>query len=182
MHTPRLHQLNRRSDRRGYVMLVAMVLLALLAVLGSSTLTIAGVDQRIALQNRKHMLVLNTSSAGNEHARDELRWTNPLSEGIDSGDTHDDFVNAAAAEADFGGLTYTHNLGVYWVSATYIRCGNPPPGYSTEVGRAGFRSDYWLMESTARMQDAVTNDNINETQAKTASVLRKVMDGSCRIR
>ncbi len=181
MHTPRHHQLKRRSDRGGYVMLVAMVLLALLAVLGSSTLTIAGVDQRIALQNRKHMLVLNTSSAGNEHARDELRWTNPPSEGIDTGDTHDDFVNATAAEADFGGLSYTHNLGVYWVSATYIRCGNPPPGYSTEVGRAGFRSDYWLMESTARMQDS-SYSNINETQAKTASVLRKVMDGSCRIR
>jgi hypothetical protein len=49
------------------------------------------------------------------------------------------------------------------------------------VGRAGFRSDYWLMESTARMQDPI-DTNINETQAKTATVLRKVMDGSCRIR
>jgi hypothetical protein len=177
-----MHPLARARDRRGYVMLVAMVLLALLAVLGSSTLTIAGVDQRISLQNRKHMLVLNTSSAGNEHARDELRWTNPVSEGIDTGDTHDDFINATVGEADFRGLAYTHNLGVYWVSATYIRCGNPPPGYSTEVGRAGFRSDYWLMESTARMQDPLDNTNINETQAKTATVLRKVMDGSCRIR
>lgn len=176
-----MHPLARARNRRGYVMLVAMVLLALLAVLGSSTLTIAGVDQRISLQNRKHMLVLNTSSAGNEHARDELRWTNPVSEGIDTGDTHDDFINATAGENDFGGLEYTHNLGVYWVSATYIRCGNPPPGYSTEVGRAGFRSDYWLMESTARMQDPI-DTNINETQAKTATVLRKVMDGSCRIR
>ena len=179
---PLMRPLARTRQRRGYVMLVAMVLLALLAVLGSSTLTIAGVDQRISLQNRKHMLVLNTSSAGNEHARDELRWTNPASEGIDTGDTHDDFINATVGEASFRGLEYAHNLGVYWVSATYIRCGNPPPGYSTEVGRAGFRSDYWLMESTARMQDPNDNSNINETQAKTATVLRKVMDGTCRIR
>ena len=163
-------------------MLVALVLLALLAVLGSSTLTIAGVDQRIALQNRKHMLVLNTATAGTEHARDELRWEQPVSEGIDTSDTASDYITPTEAETDFGGLAYAHNLGVYWVSATYHRCGNPPPGYSTEVGRNGFRSDYWEMESTARMQDASTYANINETQATSSAMIRKVTQGSCKVR
>ena len=76
---------------------------------------------------------------------------------------------------------YAHNLGVYWVSATYHRCGNPPPGYSTEVGRDGFRSDYWEMKSTARMQDT-TFTNLNETQAVTSAMIRKVVQGTCKVR
>ena len=162
-------------------MLVALVLLALLAVLGSSSLTIAGVDHRIAVQNRKHMMVLNTAVAGTEHARDEMRWTQPVSEGLDSGGTADDYITPSVAETDFEGLAYAHNLGVYWVTATYHRCGNPPPGYSTEVGNASFRSDYWEMESTARMQDT-TYSNINETQATTSAMIRKVVQGSCKVR
>jgi hypothetical protein len=177
----RSHRLLRRGHRDGYVMLVALVLLALLAVLGSSSLTIAGVDQRIALQNRKHMMVLNTAIAGTEHARDEMRWVQPVSEGIDSGDTADDYITPSQAETDFEGLSYAHNLGVYWVTATYHRCGNPPPGYSTEIGQDGFRSDYWEMESTARMQDT-SYANINETQATTSAMIRKVVQGSCKVR
>lgn len=162
-------------------MLVALVLLALLAVLGSSSLTIAGVDHRIAVQNRKHMMVLNTAVAGTEHARDEMRWNQPVSEGLDSGDTADDYITPSSAEGDFEGLAYAHNLGVYWVTATYHRCGNPPPGYSTEIGNSSFRSDYWEMESTARMQDT-TYSNINETQATTSAMIRKVVQGSCKVR
>ena len=41
-------------------------------------------------------------------------------------------VLRCAAETSFDGLSYSHHLGVYWVTATYHRCGNPPPGYSTE--------------------------------------------------
>ena len=51
-------------------MLVAMVLLALLAVMGTSTMNIAGIDQRIAYRNRQHAVVVHTSHAGTEHARD----------------------------------------------------------------------------------------------------------------
>lgn len=177
---PSQSQLKRRG-RDGYVMLVALVLLALLAVLGSSSLTIAGVDQRIALQNRKHMMVLNTAIAGTEHARDQLRWEQPINEGLDSGDTADDYITPLDAEDDYEGLDYAHNLGVYWVSATYHRCGNPPPGYSTEIGQNGFRADYWEMLSTARMQDT-SYSNINETQAVTSAMIRKVVQGSCKVR
>ena len=170
------------NNRRGYVMLVALLLMALLAVLGATTLQVAGVDQKIAIQNRKHMMVLNTANAGTEHARKTLQNTNPTSEGVDSGtDTAADFVTAEEAEADFGGLEYTHNLGVYWVTATYQRCGYPPPGYSTEIGRNQFRADYWLMNATARMQDT-SYTSINETQANAASLIRKVLRGTCKIR
>jgi hypothetical protein len=169
------------AGRRGYVMLVALVLIALLAVLGATTLSIAGVDQRIALHNRKHMMVVNTAHAGNEHARWQLQHEDPLDEGLDTGDTGGFFISKEEAEENFEGLNYVHNLGVYWVKATYQRCGNPPPGYSTEIGRSQFRSDYWSMKSTARMQDA-SFENINETQAITVILLRKVLQGTCKIR
>ncbi len=162
-------------------MLVALLLLAILAVIGASTLQVAGIDQRIALQNRKHMLVLNTANAGIEHARNTLEDADPSDEGLDTASTAPDFVTASDAETSFGGLTYAHNLGVYWVKATFMRCGNPPPGYSTELGVNKFRADYWMMSSTARMQDTAFN-NINESQATTAAVLRKVKFGSCKIR
>ncbi len=174
--------LHRRADRRGYIMLVALILLAIMAVIGATSLSVAGVDQRIALHNRKHMLVVNTADAGGAHARWQLEHQNPPNEGYDTGpDTFGDFVKATDAESYFGGLNYTHNLGVYWVEATYMRCGNPPPGYSTEMGKNQFRSDYWQMTSTARMQDT-SYTNINETQATTAMLFRKVIRGGCVVR
>jgi len=157
--------------------------MALLAVIGSSTLQVAGVDQRIALQNRKHMMVVNTSDAGTEHGREALEERDPPNEGLDtSGDTYGDFVTAQDAETDFGGLNYTHNLGVYWVTATFHRSGNPPPGYSTELGQDKFRSDYWELESTARQQTTDYSTNINETRAVTSAMVRKVRFGTWKIR
>jgi type II secretory pathway pseudopilin PulG len=176
--------------RRGYALLVALLVMALLAVLGATTLQVAGIDQRIAVQNRKHMLVLNSASAGTEHARRRLMDQDPFDEGLDTAaDTAGDFVEVTDAESDFGGLDYgksstagsATNLGVYWVKATFVRCGNPPPGYSTELGTSKFRSDYWNMESTARMMDSAYS-NINETQATASALLRKVKFGTCKIR
>ena len=174
--------LHPRKNRRGYAMLLAMLLIAIMAVIGATTLSVAGVDQRIALHNRKHMMVLNTSSAGTEHGRWQLEHENPPNEGIAADDdTWPDFVESSEAESNFGGLSYAHNLGVYWVQATYHRCGNPPPGYSTELGRVSFRSDYWEMKSQARMQDT-SYSNINETSATTVVLLRKVIRGTCHVR
>jgi type II secretory pathway pseudopilin PulG len=172
----------RRRLRGGYVMLVALLLIAILAVIGATSLSIAGVDQRIAAHNRKHMLVMNTASAGNEHGRWQLQHEDPPDEGYDTGtDTWGYFVQPTEAEASFGGLAYPQNLGVYWVEATFQRCGNPPPGYSTEIGKTSFRSAYWMVHSTARMQDVAFND-VNETRAETGALLRKVMRGTCKIR
>ena len=165
--------------RRAYAMLVAMILMAVLTVIGATTLSVAGVDQRIALHNRKHMMVVNTADAGTVHARDEMRWDYPTSEWLDSGDTGA-WVTASEAEARFGGLAYAHNLGVYRVYAIYQRCGSAPPGYSTEIGASQFRSDYWRLESVATMENP-TFDAINETSATVVSTIRKVVLGTCKM-
>jgi type II secretory pathway pseudopilin PulG len=177
----RLHR-----DRGGYIMLIALLMMAILAVIGATTLQVAGIDQRIAIQNRKHMMTVNTAHAGTEHARYQLMHTDPPNEGLDTaGDTYGDFVTALTGETNFDGLAYTHNLGVYWVTATYHRCGNPPPGYSTELGNSKFRADYWEMEATARIQSSATSAataTMNETQSKSSALVRKVKFGSCKIR
>ena len=182
-------KLQNRSHRRGYIMLVAMVLLALLAVMGTSTMNIAGIDQRIAYRNRQHAVVVHTSHAGTEHARDLMREkVLPSSEGFNQYGTEDTavFITKATGEADFGGVAYktasgVHNLGVYVVDAVYLRCGNPPPGYSTEQGRNGFRSDYWEMESIATMTDT-SYSNTNASKATVNTMIRMVMRGGCKVR
>lgn len=175
--------------QRGYIMLVAMILLALLAVLGTSTLNIAGIDQRIAYRNRQHTVVMHTSHAGTEQARSQMRdLVLPSSEGFNQFGTRDTavYITKSAGETSFGGLSYhaasgIHNLGVYQVDATYHRCGNPPPGYSTELGRNGFRSDYWEMESIGTMTDS-SYTNSNASRSTVSSMVRIVMRGGCKVR
>lgn len=176
--------------REGYVMLVALILMAILAVIGATSLSVSGVDQRIALHNRKHMMVLNTADAGTQHARNKLGYEDPPNEWRTSSDTggSDDasldsgyFVSYNEAESEFGGTAYEHNLGIYRVDHMYERCSQPPPGYSTEIGSQQFRSDYWRMTSVARMQDA-SFQNINETTATVVSTIRKVVRGTCKVR
>lgn len=180
-----LHQSKFFRSRRGYVMLVALLMLVLLSLIGTSTLNIAGIDYQIAIRNRKHMLVLHTASGGNEDARHKIQSELPANEGFGANGYEDtataDFITKSDAESNFGGLAYSQNLGVYFVDATYHRCGNPPPGYSTELGRNGFRADYWEMESTGRMADSSYN-NKNATEAITSTMVRMVMKGSCKVR
>ncbi len=172
----------RKPGRAGYVMLIALILIALLTVLGTTTLSLAGVDHRIAIYNRHHMVIFNASHAGTVHARNVLESENPPNENLDSaGDTWPEFVQKTEGDNFFGGISFSQNLGVYWVEAIYQKCANPPPGYSTEQGRQHFRSDFWNMESSARMQDT-SYVSLNETQAKSIATIRKVVHGSCKIR
>ena len=174
--------------RRGYVMLVALILLAIITVIGATSLNLAGVDERIAQHNKKHMIVLNTAMAGTDHARNRLQSYSPNEESLDSGSSGSPdsdtsttlFVNLPTAETKFEGLDFDQNLGVYWVEAVYQKCGNPPPGYSTEDG-AGFRSDYWGMRSTGQMLDT-SYDEVNQSEAIAIATVRKVMQGECKIR
>ena len=173
----------RPRNRRGYVMLVAMILMALLTVMGTSTLNIAGIDQRISVRNRQHQMVLNTAAAGNEDGRDNIRYNLPTTEGYNQFGEEDTaiFINKATAESSFGGLNYTHNLGVYVVDTFYHRCGNPPPGYSTETGENGFRADYWELESVSTMEDAAYSQK-NASTATTSTMVRIVRRGGCKVR
>ena len=68
-----------RRNRRGYVILIALFVLGLLSVLGTTTLNISGIDYQIAIRNKRHMLVLNTASGGNEDARNKIQATLPTS-------------------------------------------------------------------------------------------------------
>jgi hypothetical protein len=167
--------------REGYAMLVALVLIALLTIIGATSLSVAGVDQRVATHNRRHMMVLDAADAGTEHARFLLQAENPANEGWDTADTGSMFVPKNEADASFEGISFPMSQGVYEVDAVYQKCSNPPPGYSTEAGRAAYRSDFWDMRSRATFDDS-TYAQINPTQAIVVATLRKVVHGTCHIR
>ncbi len=162
-------------------MLVALVLIALLTIIGATSLSVAGVDQRVATHNRRHMMVLNAAAAGTEHARFMLQSENPANEGWDTADTGNMFVPRDQAETSFKGIAFPMPQGVYEVDAVYQKCSNPPPGYSTELGRAAYRSDFWDMHSRAEFTDTSFNQT-NPTQAIVVATIRKVVRGSCKIR
>ena len=133
------------------------------------------------------MVMLNTADAGVSHARTELTARNPTTSWNHDNRFHDRgedtgayFVTQVSGDAIFGGASYTHNLGVYEVSATFERCGPPPSGYSTELGSQHFRSDYWRVESTATTTD-LGFVPINANTAMVVSIIRKATEGDCKM-
>ncbi len=192
------HPISRRlrRARRGYVMLVALILMAILTVIGATSLSVAGVDQRIAYHNRKHTIMVHTAMAGTTHGRNRMEVTQPLTENLDSATARDSTVSPGAdstayivtrtmAENSFGGISFStdasQNLGVYWVEAIFIKCGVPPPGYSTEEGGRTFRSDYWNLSATSAMMKSDFSSQ-NRSEGRAVSSIRKVVRGSCKIR
>jgi hypothetical protein len=169
-------------------MLVALLLIALLTVIGATSLSIAGVDQRVATYSRRHMIVMNAADAGTQHARYELMWNEPANEGWDTGssggggDTGGMYVPESEASGWYGGTSFPMNQGTYDVDANFVKCSLPPAGYSTEQGRQGYRSDYWDMTSHAWFEDATTTNQLNSTEGTVMVTLRKVVQGSCKIR
>ena len=148
--------IRKRRQRRGYIMAITMVMVVILSIAGTTTLNLSGVDQRIASRNRQHMLVFNTSDAGTNHARNKLKNTQPTFEGVNANgaeDTSTTFVTKSS-RGNFLWWYFTRTGEVYYVKAVYQRCGNPPPGYSTEQGRASFRSDYWEMKSVGKLTNS----------------------------
>lgn len=175
----------KRESREGYAMLVALVLLAVLTIIGATSLSVAGVDQRIAIHNQRHMIVVNTANAGTEHARWQLEHEAPEDEGWDTGDTGDHFVGVQGsdgAETMFEGSDFPMNQGVYKVDATYHKCGSPPEGYSAEIGSSSFRSDFWELRSSAMFIDDATGEQVNPIEATVVATVRKVAQGACEIR
>jgi hypothetical protein len=172
-----------RRARGGYAMLIALLLLAILTIIGSTSLSIAGVDQRVAIQNQRHMIVVGAAEAGTNHARYQLESELPANEGWDTGS--EPFVNmdgSDGGEAMFAGANFPVNQGTYEVKAVYVKCGPPPPGYSTEAGRQSFRSDYWDMQSRAIFRDGATLSQLNPIEATVITTLRRVTQGPCKIR
>lgn len=176
-----MERLLRSRRRGGYAMLITMILIAILTIIGATSLSVAGVDHRIAIHNRRHMMVVNTADAGTEHARFQLQSENPRDEGWDTADTGNLFVPANEGDLLFEGLTFPMSQGVYAVDATFVKCSNPPPGYSTDEKSTSFRSDFWDMSSHAEFTDT-SYQQVNPTQATVVATLRKVVQGPCKIR
>lgn len=173
-------QLRHSRRRGGYVMLIAMILMAVLAVIGATSLSIAGVDQRIAVHNMRHLTVTAAADAGTDHSRWALMWEDPANEGWDTA-TEETFVTLEDADSMFEGIAFPVTQGNYWVDADYLKCSNPPPGYSTEQGTVAFRSDFWNMTAQAEFMDDTWTDT-NPTRATVMATLRKVVPGACKIR
>ncbi len=171
----------RNHSRRGYAMLVALILMAVLTVIGATSLNVAGVDQRIAIHTRRHMTVMNAADAGGTHSRYQLMHEQPLNEGWDTGDAATRFVPSTDANTWFEGVGVAANQGTYDVDATYDKCSLPPVGYSTESG-TGFRSDYWDMASHSWFEDSSTAAQTTAHESTVVVTLRKVMHGPCKIR
>lgn len=176
-----------RRGQDGYAMLIALILIAILTIIGATSLSVAGVDERIATHNRRHMMMVNTANAGTQHARWHMMTESPPDEGWDTADTGNLFVPMNQAEPMFEGIGFPTAMpakmsqGSYWVDAVYQKCSNPPPGYSTEYGRTQFRSDFWDMQSNGEFVDAAYAES-NPTKATVVATLRKVVNGACKIR
>lgn len=171
-----------RRTRRGYAMLVALILIAIITIIGATSLSIAGVDQRVANYTRRHSAITTAADAGGEHARYQLMYSLPENEGWDTGAPLV-FVEETESEDWFEGENTALPLGTYDVTASFAKCGSPPKGYSTEEGNQGFRSDYWEMEAHSWFESASSADaQVNPSEARVATMLRKVMRGSCKVR
>ncbi len=170
------------QNQRGYAMLVALILIAIITIIGATSLSIAGVDQRVAAYTRRHAAVTMAADAGGEHARMQLMYDIPANEGWDTG-APQVFVAETEAQTWYEGDTTALPLGNYDVTASFSKCGKPPPGYSTEEGNTGFRADYWAMESHSWFESASSGgEQVNPSEARVTTMLRKVMPGSCKIR
>lgn len=171
--------LSRRSaDERGYAMLVALILIAIITIIGATSLSIAGVDQRVANYTRRHMAITDAADAGGEHARMQMMFELPADEGWDTAAQM--FLEESDAQSWFEGDVVSMPLGNYEVAASFAKCGQPPPGYSTEEGQAAFRADYWEMDSHAWFESMESaGGQSNPSEARVATMIRKVMRGAC---
>ena len=168
--------------RQGYAMLVALILIAIITIVGATSLSVAGVDQRIASYTRRHAAVMDAADAGTQHARMQLMYEQPENEGWDV-DNPQVFVEESESESMFEGEAMEIPLGTYDVSAAFAKCSLPPAGYSTEQGHTYFRSDYWEMESHSWFENSSSADApLNPSESRVTALLRKVKRGSCKIR
>lgn len=170
--------IRRRRNERGYAMLVALILIAIITIIGATSLSIAGVDQRVANYTRRHAAITDAADAGGEHARMQLMFEVPANEGWDTAEQV--FVEEADAQSWFEGDVVSMPLGNYEVAASFAKCGQPPPGYSTEEGQASFRADYWEMDSHSWFESMDSSGaQSNPSEARVATMVRKVMRGTC---
>jgi hypothetical protein len=170
----------RRADRRGYVMLIALVLFGVLTTVGAMTLQMSSADQRVAYNQQRYVQLRYGALAAIQHARFEMLYSTPPDSGWAAPATGYLSTTAAAAWRDgtdwsplFGGLVPD-----YQVYYRYERCSTAAPGYSADIGaRNQFKTDYWRVLGIARMGmgDVVT-------QGEERAIMTKVSKGECHLR
>ena len=154
------------SDRRGYVMLVALLLMGIIGIIGASTLSAAGIDHRIAHHNQKYMMLITTSHAGADHARLKLTVdsTMPASE-IDTG-----WLTKSEGDNQFDGIGFDQNLGVYWVDAIFEKF---KAGVREQISEADSATHYDL--GVAYKEMGLVADAVQELELAARDAARECM-------
>ncbi len=165
----------RRAARRGYVMLIALVLFGVLTTVGAMTLSMSSADQRVAYNQQRYVQLRYGTHAAIQHARFEMLYSTPPDSGWTTPSTGYTSTTALAAWRDgsdwsplFGGLVPD-----YQVYYRYERCSTAAPGYAADIGaRNQFNTDYWRVLGRAReaMGDVIT-------QGEARAIMTKVLEG-----
>ena len=170
----------RRADRRGYVMLIALVLFGVLTTVGAMTLQISSSDQRVAYNQQRYVQLRYGAIAAVQHGRFEMMYSTPIDSGWSAPATGYASTTAVAAWRDgsdwsplFGGLVPD-----YQVYYRYERCSTAAAGYSADIGaRNQYKTDYWRVLGQAKM---AMGDVVSTSEAR--ALMTKVSKGECHLR
>ena len=174
------HLAGRRADRRGYVMLIALVLFGVLTTVGSMTLQMSSADQRVAYNQQRYVQLRYGARAALQHGRFEMLYSTPPDSGWSLPATGYQSTTAAAAWRD--GSEWSPLFGAlvpdYQVYYRYERCSTAATGYSADLGaRNQFKTDYWRVLGVARM---AMGDVVSQGQER--AIMTKVSKGECHLR
>ena len=170
----------RRADRRGYVMLIALVLFGVLTTVGAMTLQISSSDQRVAYNQQRYVQLRYGAHAAIQHARFEMLYSTPPDSGWSAPATGYASLTAVASWRDgsdwsplFGGLVPDYR--VYY---RYERCSPAAPGFSADLGaRNQYKTDYWRILGVAQM---AMGDVVSTAEER--ALMTKVSKGECQLR
>ncbi len=170
----------RRADRRGYVMLIALVLFGVLTTVGAMTLQISSSDQRVAYNQQRYVQLRYGAYAAIQHARLEMMYSTPTDSGWSTPATGYASTTAVAAWRD--GSDWSPLFGAlvpdYQVYYRYERCSPGAPGYSADIGaRNQFKTDYWRVLGVAKM---AMGDVVSTAEER--ALMTKVSRGECLLR
>jgi hypothetical protein len=175
---------SRRPDRRGYVMLIALVLFGALTTVGAMTLSVSSVDQRVAYHQQRHVQARYSAHAATQHGRFRLMFLNPTDNGWSTPATGwaptTLPVQASYNDgSDWSATNYVARSGEYDGFYRWEQCSTAAPGFSAELGsRSAMRTDFWRIFG----QGAVVTDLEYETNAEARMLASKVVRGECKIR
>lgn len=169
-----------RQRRRGYVMLIALVLFGALTALGATVLRVSSVDERSAYHNIRYLKARHASHAGIVHAETWLMFNTPGNDGWSSPETGwtDSALQSSTAGSDWMYAGYPEEQPQYQAFIRYERCSTAPAGFSAEIGsRNRFRTDYYRA-----MSNGILTKVGYQARAEARALVSKAVKGECKIR